>query len=127
VTPNMGVTYSGSTSMIGDHGGFAHDDNNVIMLVANPSFEGQTVSSTTTTTQVAPTIVQALGLNPSLLNAVQIEGTAVLPEVIGNLASSRSLKVRREKRGAALAPLFSFRQSFSGITKGGYAAHPFRL
>jgi hypothetical protein len=26
VTPNVGVTYSGSTTMIGDHGGFAHDD-----------------------------------------------------------------------------------------------------
>jgi hypothetical protein len=81
VTPNVGVTYSGSTSMIGDHGGFAHDDNNVIMLVANPAFAPQTVSNKTTTTQVAPTIVQALGLNPNLLQAVQIEGTSVLPEV----------------------------------------------
>ncbi len=35
VTPNVGVTYSGSTTMIGDHGGFAHDDNNVVMLVAH--------------------------------------------------------------------------------------------
>jgi hypothetical protein len=85
VTPNVGVTYSGSTSMIGDHGGFAHDDNNVIMLVANPGFKAQTVSATTTTTQVAPTIVKALGLNPSLLDAVQIEGTGVLPEVFGQL------------------------------------------
>src|ERR1700691_6268416 len=32
VTPNAGVTYSGSTSMIGDHGGFAHDDTNVSLL-----------------------------------------------------------------------------------------------
>jgi hypothetical protein len=32
VTPNVGVTYSGSTSMIGDHGGFAHDDTDVTML-----------------------------------------------------------------------------------------------
>jgi hypothetical protein len=85
VTPNVGVTYSGSTSMIGDHGGFAHDDNNVIMLVANPSFKAQTVSNKTTTTQVAPTMVQALGLNPNLLQAVQIEGTTVLPEVFAQL------------------------------------------
>jgi hypothetical protein len=86
VTPNVGVTYSGSTSMIGDHGGFAHDDNNVVMLVANPGFKAQTVSATTTTTQVAPTIVQSLGLSPSLLDAVQQEGTAVLPEVFAQLA-----------------------------------------
>ena len=86
VTPNVGMTYSGSTAMIGDHGGFAHDDTNVVLLVANPSFKAQTVSNATTTTQVAPTIVQALGLNPSLLDAVKAEGTAVLPEVFGQLA-----------------------------------------
>jgi hypothetical protein len=85
VTPNVGVTYSGSTSMIGDHGGFAHDDTNVVMLVANPSLKAQTVSTTTMTTQVAPTIVQALGLSPNLLDAVQQEGTPVLPEVFGHL------------------------------------------
>src|SRR5580704_4604486 len=38
VTPNVGMTYSGSTTMIGDHGGFGHDDTNVILLVANPRF-----------------------------------------------------------------------------------------
>jgi hypothetical protein len=85
VTPNVGVTYSGSTAMIGDHGGFAHDDTNVIMLVSNPSFTAQTVSNKTTTMQVAPTMVYALGLQPSLLDAVRIEGTAVLPEVYGLL------------------------------------------
>jgi len=89
VTPNEGVTYSSSTAMIGDHGGFAHDDTNVIMLVANPSFTPQTVSNKTTTTQVAPTMVQALGLNPNLLQAVQIEGTAVLPEVFAQLGNNR--------------------------------------
>jgi len=86
VTPNIGVTYSGSTAMIGDHGGFAHDDTNVMLLVANPSFSAQTVSSETATIQVAPTMVKALGLNPGLLNAVQMEGTAVLPEVFSQIA-----------------------------------------
>jgi hypothetical protein len=85
VTPNEGVTYSNSTAMIGDHGGFAHDDTNVLLLVANPSFTAQTVSSLTATIQVAPTMVQALGLNPTLLDAVQQEGTAVLPEVVTQL------------------------------------------
>jgi hypothetical protein len=81
VTPNIGVTYSGSTTMIGDHGGFGHDDTNVILLVANPSFTAQTVAATTRTAQVAPTILQALGLNPQALDAVKAEGTEVLPEV----------------------------------------------
>jgi Type I phosphodiesterase / nucleotide pyrophosphatase len=86
VTPNIGVTYSSSTAMIGDHGGFAHDDTNVMLLVANPAFSTQTVSSETATIQVAPTMVKALGLNPAALDAVQMEGTAVLPEVAAQLA-----------------------------------------
>jgi Type I phosphodiesterase / nucleotide pyrophosphatase len=86
VTPNVGVTYSGSTTMIGDHGGFAHDDTNVMLLVANPGFTAQTVSAPTATTQVAPTIVKALGLDPNALDAVRAEGTRVLPEVGAQLA-----------------------------------------
>ncbi len=85
VTPNIGVTYSSSTTMIGDHGGFAHDDTNVMLLVANPSFAAQTVFSGTMTTQVAPTIVKALGLDPGALDAVRIEGTPVLAEVAAQL------------------------------------------
>jgi arylsulfatase A-like enzyme len=81
VTPNIGVTYVGGSSVLGDHGGFAHDDTNVIMLVEHPHFRAQTVSSAATTAQVAPTILKALGLNPKALDAVRAEGTAVLPEV----------------------------------------------
>jgi Type I phosphodiesterase / nucleotide pyrophosphatase len=86
VTPNVGVTYSGSTTMNADHGGFAHDDTNVMMLVANPRLKASTVWATTTTTQVAPTILKALGLDPTALNAVRQEGTAVLPEVASQLS-----------------------------------------
>ena len=86
VTPNVGVTYSGSTAMIGDHGGFAHDDNNVVLLVTNPAFTAQTISAAVATTQVAPTIVQALGLDPNSLDAVKAEGTAALPAVGEQLA-----------------------------------------
>ncbi len=86
MTPNVGVTYSSSTAMVGDHGGFAHDDTNVVLLVANPGFTAQTVSAPTATTQVAPTIVMALGLDPTALDAVKAEGTSVLPEVWAQLA-----------------------------------------
>jgi hypothetical protein len=86
VTPNIGVTYSGSTTMIGDHGGFSHDDTNVVLLVTNPHFAARTVSSIVATTQVAPTIVQALGLDPNELDAVRLEGTASLPEVVSELS-----------------------------------------
>jgi len=86
VTPNVGVTYSGSTTMIADHGGFAHDDTNVMLLVSHPCFSPQTVFAETATTQVAPTIVKALGLNPSALTAVKAEGTPVLAEVWSQLS-----------------------------------------
>jgi len=86
VAPNVGMTYSGSTTMIGDHGGFAHDDTNVVLLVAHSCFKPETVYAATTTAQVAPTILKALGLDPRALDAVRAEGTAVLSEVWGQLA-----------------------------------------
>lgn len=85
VTPNVGVTYIGAGSALGDHGGFGHDDTNVMLLVAHPGFTPRTVSDPTATTQVAPTILKALGLDPNALDAVRIEGTAVLPEVAAQL------------------------------------------
>jgi len=85
VTPNVGVTYIPPGSALGDHGGFGHDDTNVMLLVTNPHFWPRTVSNATTTTQVAPTILEALGLDPKDLDAVRIEGTAVLPEVAAQL------------------------------------------
>lgn len=88
VTPNVGMTYIGTGSALGDHGGFGHDDTNVMLLVANPHFPPQTVSNATTTTQVAPTVLRALGLDPLALDAVRIEGTAVLPEVAAQLPNN---------------------------------------
>jgi hypothetical protein len=79
VTPNIGVTYSGSGKKLAEHGGFAHDDVNVIMLVANPGFSPGTVTSPVETAQIAPTILAELGLDPQQLEAVQKEGTQVLP------------------------------------------------
>lgn len=81
VTPNVGVIYTGSTKKLSEHGGFSHDDTNVVMLFANPGFTAKTVSEATETTQVAPTILKVLGLNPQSLESVRMEGTAVLPEV----------------------------------------------
>jgi hypothetical protein len=79
VTPNIGVTYSKSTAKQAEHGGFAHDDTNVMMLVSNPDFDAKTITSPVETMQVAPTILKALGLNPSALDGVRLEGTQVLP------------------------------------------------
>jgi len=79
VTPNIGVTYSGSSKKLAEHGGFSHDDTNVMMLLSNPGLASTTITTPVETMQVAPTILQALGLNPGSLQSVQQEGTQVLP------------------------------------------------
>lgn len=79
VTPNVGVTYTGSSAKLSEHGGFAHDDTNVVLLVSNPDIAPRVVSTSVGTDQVAPTILEELGLNPQNLDAVRLEGTPVLP------------------------------------------------
>ena len=79
VAPNVGVVYTGSSKKQAEHGGFAHDDTNVMLLVSNPDFQARTVDSFVETMQVAPTILAILGLDPGSLQAVQAEGTPVLP------------------------------------------------
>jgi len=81
VTPNVGVIYTGSAAKQEEHGGFAHDDINVMLLVSHPSLRARTVFNAVATTQVAPTILKALGLDPNALDGVRREGTAALPAV----------------------------------------------
>jgi hypothetical protein len=81
VTPNVGVVYTGSSKKLAEHGGFSHDDTNVMLLLSNPSFEQRTVQAEVGTSQVAPTILKALDIDPSRLDAVRAEGTGVLPSV----------------------------------------------
>ena len=81
VQPRTGVVYTGSAKKQAEHGGFAHDDVNVMLLVANPHLNAHTVTTAVETTQVAPTILRALGLDPQQLDAVRIEGTHALPDL----------------------------------------------
>lgn len=85
VTPNVGVTYTGSAKKLMEHGGFAHDDTSVMLLLSNPGFKARTVFSEVGTLQVAPTILQALGIDPRALDGVRLDGTGVLPDL--NLGS----------------------------------------
>ena len=73
------MTYSNSTKKLAEHGGFSHDDINVIMLLSNPSLIATTVTTPVQTKQVAPTILKALDLDPQSLKAVRMEHTPVLP------------------------------------------------
>ncbi len=75
-----GVVFTGGTSKIAEHGGASADESNVPLVVSGAGDQGsKTVTSTVQTTQIAPTILDLLGLDPSKLQAVRIEGTKVPP------------------------------------------------
>ena len=88
----MGIVYAGPTKLA-EHGGMNTGDRHVLMVVSGPGIPVQVESTSVETTQVAPTILALLGLNPNALTAVQIEGTQVLPGLGG--PSGRTLTVRR--------------------------------
>ena len=79
VAPNVGVVYTGGTKKVAEHGGFAYDDRNVLLIVSNPKYKAATFVDQVETRQIAPTIVKALGLDPNLLSAVRSEHTETLP------------------------------------------------
>ncbi len=74
-----GVVYTGGKAKIAEHGGDDRQDRNVPILVALPGFSGVTIGAPVETTEIAPTILRLLGLNPDELQAVQIEHTKALP------------------------------------------------
>jgi predicted AlkP superfamily pyrophosphatase or phosphodiesterase len=78
VTVNPGVVYTSGTK-IAEHGGGNANDRNVLLLLSNPAVKGQAITAQVQTTQVAPTILRALGLDPAELQAVMAEGTQPLP------------------------------------------------
>ena len=79
VAPNVGVIYTGGKAKVAEHGGFAYDDRNVLLIVSNPRYKAATFNDQVETRQIAPTILKALGLNPDLLSAVRSEHTETLP------------------------------------------------
>jgi hypothetical protein len=77
----VGTVYTGGTK-IAEHGGDNPNDREVPLLVYAPGTVRPSSSDRwVETTQVAPTILRLLGLDPRALDAVQIEGTQVLPGI----------------------------------------------
>jgi arylsulfatase A-like enzyme len=85
VQPTLGTIYSKSTKKVAEHGGFAEPDTHVALLVADGARWGASGalydSEPVLTTQIAPTILRTLGLNPNRLDAVRAEGTPTLPGI----------------------------------------------
>jgi hypothetical protein len=76
--PPPGTVYTDGKK-IAEHGGFNPEDREVCLLLAMTGWRKTTVTQPVATTQVAPTILKALGLEPGKLQAVVKEGTTVLP------------------------------------------------
>jgi hypothetical protein len=79
VQPVYGTIYTGSGSKNAEHGGFSFGDTNVGLIVSNPDLHRHVVKSPVATSQVAPTVLKVLGIDPNQLGAVRKEGTQVLP------------------------------------------------
>jgi hypothetical protein len=80
VQPVYGTIYTGATkNKLAEHGGFSFGDTNVGLIVSNRALDPQVVKTPVLTSQVAATILQSLGIDPSELDSVRKEGISVLP------------------------------------------------
>jgi hypothetical protein len=65
IQPNLGVIYvEPDDGFIEEHGGFTDEDTHVALLVCFPGLQSREVKSPVSTNQIAPTILEQLGLNP---------------------------------------------------------------
>jgi len=83
VLPDFGTIFTASSKKLAEHGGFSTDDTNVALLVSSPGLIRKVIKTPVLTTQIAPTILKALELDPEELKAVQKEHTRILPGLGG--------------------------------------------
>ncbi len=82
VLPNQGVIYAKPTATkTAEHGGFSLDDVNVPILISNPRWDSEKIKTPVQTTQIAPTLLKLLRINPRRLQAVVAEHVSVLPGI----------------------------------------------
>jgi hypothetical protein len=79
IQPIQGTIYSRSAAKVAEHGGLTDDDTHVLLVAANPSFEGAVMDDKVENKQVAPTILRALGLDADKLTGARAEHTRALP------------------------------------------------
>jgi hypothetical protein len=76
----FGTVFTGKKSKIAEHGGANPEDRDVPLVVSGAPLGGHGRSSgKVETTQIAPTILKLLGLDPQALQAVREEHTPTLP------------------------------------------------
>ncbi len=80
---NTGYFFGNATKKRAEHGGFTDADTHVALIAGSTglssNLQGTINSQTVSTTQIAPTTLQVLGLDPKKLQGVQIDRTQTLP------------------------------------------------
>jgi Type I phosphodiesterase / nucleotide pyrophosphatase len=69
VQPIYGTVYTPSTAKNAEHGGMSFADTNVGLIVSHPRLAGVVLKTPVVTSQVAPTILQALEIDPDEFSA----------------------------------------------------------
>jgi arylsulfatase A-like enzyme len=94
IVTNDGVIYTKPhDGKLTEHGGFHDDDTSVALLLSNPKLagKGRRIDAPVMTTEVAPTLVKSLGIAPDALQAVQRQGTGILPAVTWNRTAAHAI------------------------------------
>ena len=88
VVPNLGVNFEPTTitalpAVQAEHGGLNENETHVPLMILGGSTNGVPINpgiirAPVTITQIAPTILELLNLDPTALNAVRLENTGVL-------------------------------------------------
>jgi arylsulfatase A-like enzyme len=69
-----GVIYTKSTNLkLAEHGDFTANDTHVALLIAGKGIKSGTVADQVETRQIAPTILEALGMDLNALQAVHLQ------------------------------------------------------
>jgi len=91
IQPMFGTIYAEpDDGFIEEHGGFTEQDTHVPLVLALPSFPKEESRTPVRTAQIAPTILEELGMEPNRLQAVVKEMTAVLPGVLRQTGSTNN-------------------------------------
>jgi predicted AlkP superfamily pyrophosphatase or phosphodiesterase len=78
VQPHAGIIYTTSTAKIAKHGGLSDDDCQVACFASATNLQKTVFDHQVHTNQFAPTILQALGLDPNALKGVVTENAKVI-------------------------------------------------
>jgi hypothetical protein len=84
VTPGPGVNFEPSVTSTtkAEHGGLGENETHVPLIVSNTYLKAAKIQAPVNLTQIAPTILDLLRYDPNSLDAVRLEGTPVLPNLI---------------------------------------------